>query len=138
MMLMMHKEMEVHPLAFLTSPLAGSVVSLIHVAESPQFPLQRDQTGCRAILDVIARRKNLYSCQESKLVVLHITGAQLENFSNWNNKGKCFSSFNLVQFYETKHFYFLYHLEYCFLVQSIPVQVLCIKIIQITSFCCAS
>jgi len=38
-MMMTHKEMEVHPLAFLTSPLAGGVVSPIHVGESPQFPL---------------------------------------------------------------------------------------------------
>jgi hypothetical protein len=41
-MMMKHKEMEVHPLAFLTSLLAGGLVSLIHVGESPHFPLQRD------------------------------------------------------------------------------------------------
>jgi len=35
MMMMIHKEMEVHPLAFLTSPLAGGLVSLIHAGESP-------------------------------------------------------------------------------------------------------
>jgi hypothetical protein len=39
MMTTMHKEIEVHPLAFLTPPLAGGVVSPIHVGESPQFPL---------------------------------------------------------------------------------------------------
>jgi len=53
----------------------------------------------------------------------------MENFSNWNNKGKAFLSFDLVQFYETEHVYFLYQLECCFLVQSNPVQVLNIKII---------
>jgi len=51
-MMMMHMEMDVHPLAFLTSPLAGGLVSLIMCWRKPPFPtverLDRlqSQSGC--------------------------------------------------------------------------------------------